>query len=1160
MKKNIALMALTGILTLASCSQTPGGDTTPPTVTLGANPATVTGAGTSVLSGVASDSGSGVKSVTVTGSTGAPACTAVLQASGAFSCTITTTNPTATTTYTYTAIATDNAGNNSAPATASVTVNPQGTNPNPGTVNHTVTVNLTGVSGTNITVKDANGAIVAGYNNGPITSGSTITLPAGKYTIYPAAINGYTGPTPASATVDLTSADGTVSFAYVASTNPTNTGAYYIDGSGKRVYFNFGADGYDPSKFRFNAWLEDETGGINPAGINAGTGNAGIASDPEKLEYAPFNHQNILGSYMEYNDNGTWRPVVGAQVEMNIQPEAQNVIPAIRFTAADDVNRTTAPITGQDIHSNGFSSRSWTNSTGAYETNPIWYPNDATYPYYNVTGVGNPIVPGYSWAALMNDPITAWSDVNSEAQGYGYLQARVQVVGFVNGNEVGKQFVTKRFIPQAKVDIKKELLLIDPVTRLCTVPLDKTATGANPVYLPGEEACLRITIRNTGEAVAKSIKFTESWTPTKLATYSIGMTPTEYTRLTTAGNGQVVFDGTPTTLPTLPGQDPQTTPTVKFVDEKFSGTVVSLAPQTQQTITFFGRGINNGTYCDNATLGNYLNNPDPITGAYRLVPNYGQKTDQACFKVFGQPDLNITKTITYDDNNPVDPGFTANRNQWVTVKVTVRNDGTQVAENINVQDRLNADANAAAHSVSIDAPALGMTTPTAAQGDDGMDWTIPKLQAGQLITYTYRARANVDGSYCDTASIVSVAGTAVTDKNSSACFVVAMAELTIAKTNTPSDGLLPGDYYTSNIVVRNISTSSAYEVNVFDFIGQGQRTGAQVVFVPNPDGSGVNGRYIITTDQGLPLGTQPRGVATYFDVINTGDNRSPNPATAPLSPVVVDPTQAPYTNSTLPAPGVVTTPSPTNVQYGVGQTAPGTDGLPHGVVIPAGGSLTLTVVSQIPRTLDDLTVVSQIPRGAPIDNYCDVAVVTANNSNLVSAINRARACTTIKHILAVQTTLDDLNDPIAKGSSTLFTGSFYNEAQSTEGAVNDKMVFTVPTGANDATATLNVSNIRVYFDPTAEVDGSGQIVFNPASPGFVEITGSSTVSGITNGQFTVQPNLTIPVNGVVFVTYNGSATATTPAQSYNSNVVWTSNGEFSGMAKTDTAAEDTSVR
>lgn len=1146
MNKKIALMAITGILALASCSQT-ATDTTAPSVTFSASPNPVT-SGTSVtLSGTATDA-AGVSSVTISPTNGGPSCTATVSSTGAFSCTVTAPAVTSSTTYNYTATAKDVNGNTSNAATASYTVNPVGGGVpiDPSTPTHTVTVNLTGVNGTNITVKDANGAIVAGYNSGQITNGGKITLPAGVYTITANDILGYNLKAPATVTVDLSTADASASFTYekATSANPSGVGAYYVDGSGNRVYLNF-ADGFDASKFRFNAWLEDEVGGINTAPINAGTGNAGNASDPERLEYAPVNHQNIVASYMEYNDNGTWRPVVGGQVEMNILPEAGTAYPAIRFTAADDVNRTTAPMTGQDIHSNAFSSRSWTNASGAYETNPIFYPN-ASYPYYNVTGVTNPIVPGYSWAALMNSP----EAVQAFPTGTDYLEAKVQVVGFVNGNEVGKQWVTKRFIPQAKIDIVKELRAIDPLTRQCTATLVK---DGSQTYLPGQEACFTITIRNTGDAVARSIAFNETWTPVKKDTYSIGMTPEEYTRLTAAG---VTFN----TTVKNDGQQ------YKFVDEKFSGTIASLAPGAEQTITFFGRGVNNGVYCDEASLGNYLNNPDPVTGAYRLVPNYGQRVDQACFTVYGQPELNITKTITPVDNSPVDPGVTANRNQWVDVTVTVRNEGTQVANNVLVSDRLTSfasydgsavptDAN---HELSLGGSVQGMADLVAAQGNDGLDFRIPNLEAGGVLTYTYRARANADGTYCDTASITSVAGTPVTDRNSNACFTVAMAHLKIAKTNDPQTGLLPGDYYTSNIVVKNIGTLSAYEVNVFDLVGLGERTGARVQLV--------NGRYIITTDEDLPIGgttdwettiAQPRGVAAYNTIIGTGNNRNVNTGAVPINPVVVDPTQAPYTDPIQPdsSLGVVTIPPVVAEQLGVGQTAPGTDGLPHGVVIPAGGTLTLTVVSRIPAE-------------APIDNYCDIAVVTANNSNLVSEINRARACTTIQHILAVQTTLDDANDPISKTpgtslpSSTLFTGSFHNEYQSTEGATSNLMTFTVGRGETTA-SNLIPANFRVYFDPTAEIDGTGQIVFNSASPDFVEITSSSTISAYNTatGVFTVNPNRVIPVGGVVFVTYTATAGAGAVSNtSYNSSVVWTSKGAISGVDKTDTAAEDTTVR
>lgn len=215
MKKNIALMALTGILTLASCSQGPTGtDTDKPTLTFTASPATnVDGGATVTLSGTVSDA-SGVKSVVIT-STDGPVCTPTV-ANGAFSCTVTMPKPSADTTYHYTATATDNA-----PAanttTASATVQVKGSNGGGGTTptgEYNVTVKLVGAASTDVSVADANGFVLKTV---PVVDGTKIPLKPGTYTLTGKAISGFTT-TPK--TVVVTTADTGVTLTYTAVVAP----------------------------------------------------------------------------------------------------------------------------------------------------------------------------------------------------------------------------------------------------------------------------------------------------------------------------------------------------------------------------------------------------------------------------------------------------------------------------------------------------------------------------------------------------------------------------------------------------------------------------------------------------------------------------------------------------------------------------------------------------------------------------------------------------------------------------------------------------------------------------------------------------------------------------------------------------------------------------
>ncbi len=1171
MNKNIALMALTGILTLASCGQNGSStDTTAPTnVSLTANPVQLPSTGGAVsLTGTAKDN-VGVTSVTIVGGATNMTCTVSGSATATYNCgtdNIPANTGTAAKVYTYTATARDAAGNATPSNSVQVTVagNPNGGNNGGGqtTTNHVLTVRLSGVANAPITIKDANGAVVAGYANAPMTNGGTVTLPAGKYTVYAGDVAGYTTTTP-STSADLSAGDAAITLNYTAKSTAGSKGeAYYIDADGvTRHYFNFGSTAYDPTKFRFSAWLQNRSGGVEPTQAGKGGAGVGNATPAEQYEWAPINHQNILGSYMEYNDNGVWRPVVNAQVVMNIQPETQNATPAIRFTAADDVNRSTPPITAQgikaqDITTNGFTSTSWTNS--GTEANPIGYPVNSQYPLWNVTGVGvgpdntgtgNELEAGYTWAALMNDPIATKAGSSIFGGQNDSLDARVQVIGYVNGQEIGKQWVTKRFIPTATVTIEKQLWTIDPVTKAYVTRLK--GDGTDEPLKPGMEAGLRIVVTNTGQAVAKDVQMAENKVDLAAAnkTYSIGMTPAEYSRLTGSG---VTFNST-----VANGAQNYT-----FANQQFSATISSLAPGASEHFDFVGTALDNGLYCDTGTLGDYLNNPltsaDPVTGTViRLTPLYGNKTSKACFTINGTPTISINKKITLldkngqvvpggYDNNPMDGNNqTTNRNQWVDVAITVRNNGSQTANNVLVSDRLNGDANAAAHSIQILPPVVGMNQPTAQpNSDDGLDFSIPALGAGQDVTYHYSARANADGSYCDTASITSITmpdGTTVTTPtdsswNSGACFKVAMADLAITKTNVPDQGVLPGQSYTSTITVKNNGSSDAYDVNVFDLLGLSDDGRTRVTFV--------NGRYTITRDENLPF-TGPRGVANAGETVANGQRTPVLTDTAPNGTVPTNAAPAATTNA------IVTNPP------AVADQVKSSDGVVHGLVIPAGGSLALNVVSTIPLT-------------APVGNYCDVGVVTANTENLVTNINRVSACTTIRRVYAIQPQFDDTTDPIVQGGTTDFIATAYNEAGSSDNIYKNVFNFNIGSAtpqsnaANSATGTFTTSGLEVYYD-TAPATINGNVIFNPQDGTTIPLPASAyTATGFGNGKFSITiPDQQVVPGGAIFVKFTGLApvTGATTDTSYNSYFDWTSTtGVISNVVKNGNSGEDTTVK
>lgn len=1095
MKKNIALMALTGILTLSACTQGNGTvDKTAPSVTLTANPTSLAATGGQVtLSGTVSDD-SGIASLVITRNDGGTACTPTIASDGTFSCT-TSVGANATTssvTYTYTAKATDKAtAPNSNTATAQVQVAAATANP----TTAVLTINLTGVSSAPLTIKDtATGAIVGGYNQTLTTSGTTIVLPRGKYQILGGATGNYL-PSTTSTTADLSNGNATATISYVA--NTAMTGAFYFDKDGKKVYFaadpaKLNAD-VAAGKFRFTAWMDKSNG----TGLAvSGTTITGAADSKQQTEYAPTNTQNIVGAYMAYNDGGVWRPVINSEVQMEILSQTGNV----RFAAADDQNRSTMePL---DISANALSEKSWTNL--ATNPNNIPYPSSATYPTYNQTGVGSANTDGYTWAALNHDPAFA---TGTATEGGVVASARVRAIGYVNGLEIDKQFMNKNYVATANVEVVKEVVLLDrnqndTFVRTFndpTIPANPTGRDGVGVYNPGEEVGIRIRVINHGQVAANTIKLTDSLTSGNDATHAIGFSPA-LTAQATAQGITITNSG----------------------DDGFTANIATLAPGATKTITFIATGRADGTYCDTATIDSYVNGNGLLGAKYTDMtaghlnvagnPSAGLATnkDATCFAVKGVPGLSIVKTLvdtkgtaTMDDDVTLPDGTMVARNENVRIRVIVRNTGTGPAEGVKVTDALTS-GNAATQSIT------PVSTGGTLVGDDGFTWNIGTLAAGGVATYDFNARASADGTYCDTATVSST-NTTPTYPSDSACYKVATPFLDISKTNQPASGLNVGDTYTSTIIVKNTGSLTATNVQVKDIIGRLVDPNSGLYIQPYQQLAFASGRYVLGTI---------------------------DPATGELRPYGTD--------KGVTLDGTV---RPNQVVRTIGDLVEGTD---TGITLP-------------PNSYIAFNVVTTIPTGTKPGRYCDVATFTAAQ-NVLYSTNRAEACVTITAIAAIQPQLDDSIDPISKsaGESTLFTAVAYNEKQSTEELINN--VLTFKTGMPEGTTTpgsFDISNISVWYDPTASDVGTGQIITDLV--GATNITAQTTISPnpVTNGTFTITlpANFAVAPDAAIFVFFNGKPIATAAADptDYNSTMIWTSKGAISGNVKTSQPTGETTT-
>ncbi|GEM50172.1 phage tail tube protein [Deinococcus cellulosilyticus] len=390
------------------------------------------------------------------------------------------------------------------------------------------------------------------------------------------------------------------------------SGAFYMNGQGQMVEITQADLGNAGTRFVFYAWMENEQGGINP-GATTNT-DPGAPTAGEMDEVAPTDTQNLAAGWVGYKAaDGKVYPVIGASVRWDILEQTGSV----RFSAADDGGNS-GGVTPQFISDNALTAETFTNRAG--NPNNARFPSSLRYPLFNITGVGTPDTDGFTWTALNHDPK------------YTSATARVRAVAYVNGTEVTKQFLNKRFAPSAKLTITK-----DPAAQESLVNQPRNFS---------------ITVRNVGQGAATGIRLNDKLLSGTAAAYSI-----------TAPTG--------TTANTSDGFD------VSF----------DLAPGESRTFTFPAQASQTGVYCDLATVTSFTN------GAFG-VQNPTDLSDSACLTVRA-PRLNIIKEFVDAQGNVIPDPQTVMANTDASVRVTVRNGGDATATGVVVTDNLNGGASAA---------------------------------------------------------------------------------------------------------------------------------------------------------------------------------------------------------------------------------------------------------------------------------------------------------------------------------------------------------------------------------------------------------------------------------------------------------------------------------
>lgn len=390
----------------------------------------------------------------------------------------------------------------------------------------------------------------------------------------------------------------------VTTTQPTApSGAFYMNAQGQMVAITQADLQNAGTRFVFYAWLEDEQGGVTPGNL-AGSAAPTVG---ERDEVAPLNTQNLAAGYVGYRaDDGTIYPVVGAGVRWDINEDKSQT--NVRIATADDGALASGAVRQLDVNDNAMSATTFTNrATGS---NPR-FPSTPDYPLNNVTGVNTPDTNGFTWMAL-------W--VPSGEAG----QATVTAVAEINGTEINKMVLSKRFAPSARLEIVKE---------------------ANQTVGLGQDANFTVTVRNVGQGPATGVQLQDRLTSGSDDAYSI-----------TAPAG-----------------------TTAQGDSGFNATF-DLAAGESRTFTFPARSTAVGVFCDTATITGFTN------GAFGAVTPTDLR-DDACLTVQA-PELTITKSLVDASGNPIASGQQVGPNQEVFAAITVRNGGNAAATNVVVTDRL----------------------------------------------------------------------------------------------------------------------------------------------------------------------------------------------------------------------------------------------------------------------------------------------------------------------------------------------------------------------------------------------------------------------------------------------------------------------------------------
>lgn len=956
--------------------------------------------------------------------------------------------------------------------------------------------------------------------------------------------------------------------------------AVYRDGQGNLV--PLAPSSLQSGKFVFYAWLEDE-----PLGILTTQLISTIVSDPgqplvdEQNEFAPSFTQNLATAWVGYtDDSGVVRPVIGADVRWEIDQQFAGRVGSTQFGTSDD-NRVAL---GYGVFDDQADTRT-NNSRLQAQRFPLIA---SEFPLYNQSGIGTPFVDGFTWVTLFSPDakasarIVAVATINGEEIGKQILYKNfaptpvIEITKTVDQELInlgggGTGTVTWTITVKntgsgdaANIDLSDTLASGDGLTYTATgLPVGSTPVGDGFTYpMPSLASALTPAPPQTAQLLGNAQSFaalangTVTNTGSSVVSGQVGVSAGS---AVTGFPPGIVLNGT-IHFSDLVASAAQTAVTAAYVDLQ-----ARTPDQTVNTALTGTLGPGIYPYSSSAAVGGEL-----------VLDGQGDPNAEFVFQ--------IGSTLTTGDGSAISliNGASACNVYWQVGSSATLGSNSFFVGNVLAQASVTANggANIAGRllartgSVTLDTNAINAPLSCVAA-------------PGTTQTVTFTADITAPGTYCNRVEVVQYEDdvgnvTTPADLSDQACVIAVAPSLSIVKDFVAADNttsLGPSRTVAANVPAKlrvrviNAGGGLASAVTVSDaFDAAAPTTGLlanyQLVSVssgtPNASGgfdttigdipagetvtllftvvASVDGVYCDTATTGALSDTACLTVATPDLTITKADvpgNVVPgatytstiivnNIGTATAQDVVISDSlgvnaaanvQAIYVSSSL---------------NGAGGTLANNTVTAKTVTIPAGGSVTFTVVSRIPL-------------GAVSGTYCDTATVTSSNA----PTKEASDCVDVPAFSALQTELFDLNDPVAVGSNATYFSVLYVEELSNEGVSSTELTYsfglTSPTVLG-IPGVFQVLSTKIYLDTNPILDPiTGLVVSDTSNPTAVLLAAGSdyTIDNSTPGLqlIVMDPNVALQPDTALYLVHVAEIPVGTATNKlYTTSYIWDSVG------------------